>query len=93
MKAKSNYGWDGIQMEVEMWRQQVQTEIIAQSAVIFFVLFLLVYLLPDARFKRQAGPLLTAFTVTRLIVKFGIVIPEKEARLLGKKRDSLGVCL
>lgn len=60
-----------------------RAEIIAQSAVVFFLIFLLTYVLPDEEFRRAAGPVLTVFTVSRVLLKFAILIPYKETVAAG----------
>jgi len=55
-----------------------EAQVIGHSAVMFFTIFVLIYVLPDEHFRRRAKALLIVFTVTRVIIKFSIFIPYKE---------------
>ncbi len=58
--------------------KETQAGVISQSAVIFFMIFVLTYVLSDDDFRQNAKIMIVVFTVSRLILKFAIFIPYKE---------------
>lgn len=69
-----------------MNRPVVDAELLADeqaitlSAFIFLTIYAIIHWLPDYEFKRRNEKLILAFAILRVLVSFGVIMPDKEKR-------------
>jgi hypothetical protein len=67
---------------------QMRSEAIAVNAIVFFVVYLILHYLTSDEFSEKYENLVIAFAILRILIGFGVILPEKEAAQMGNRREA-----